>query len=122
MEARADLGQPIDGYFARHPEPLRAVLEALGALVAEAVPDASSAIKWGMPTYSLGGKMFCSLGGHKEHVNLVLWAPPDAFADPEGRLTGEGTTGRHLRLTSLEELPRESVLDWVRTSAAQVRG
>ena len=63
----------------------------------------------------------CALGAHKSHVNLIVSGPPDAFADPGGRLSGEGKTGKHLKLTSLAELPRESVRGWLRTAAELAR-
>jgi hypothetical protein len=70
-----------------------------------------------MPWFSVGGKMMCSLTAHKAHVNLVLIGPPNAFPDPAGRLRGEGKGGRHLRLESIDELPRESVRAWLRIAA-----
>jgi hypothetical protein len=118
---RADLGAPIDGFFAKQPAALRPILEELRALVEAEVPEAESSIKWGMPFYTLGGAMMCALGGHKSHVNLILAGPPDAFDDPEGRLTGEGKTGRHLKLTSLDQFPREAVRGWIRTASAIAR-
>ena len=117
---RADLGAPIDGFFARQPPHLRAILEALRRLIEEAAPDAASSIKWGMPFFALDGVMLCALTAHRAHVNLVLVGPPTAFADPEGRLRGEGR-GRHLKLTRLEELPTEAVRSWLRTAVEVVR-
>lgn len=111
---RADFGAPIDGFFTRQPPHLRAILDALRAIVESEAPAASAAIKWGMPVYSLGRTTICALGAHKSHVNLILFGPPDGFDDPEGRLSGEGKIGRHLRLESIEELPRASVRAWVR--------
>ncbi len=119
---RADYGAPIDGFFARQPQRLREILEALRALVEEVVPEAASSIKWGMPMYTLNDAMLCGLGGHKSHVNLILAGPPGTFDDPDGRLTGEGKTGKHLKLTSLDDLPHESVRGWLRAAAARVRG
>ncbi len=118
--SRADFGAHIDGFFARQPPGHRAILEALRALVDEAAPDAASSLKWGMPVYTLGGKMFCALGSHKAHVNLVMAGPPSAFADPDGRLAGQGD-GRHLRLTALEELPRDQVRGWLRVAVEAAR-
>lgn len=118
---RADLGAPIDGFFEKQPPALRAILDTLRALVRDAAPDAESAIKWGMPFFSIGGAMMCALGAHKAHVNLILWGPPDAFDDPDGRLAGDGKTGRHLKLTKLDELPRASVRTWLRAAAALAR-
>jgi hypothetical protein len=116
---RADFGAPIDGFFAKQPPHLRAILEALQKLVEEAAPDAKASIKWGMPFYTIGDNMMCALGGHKSHVNLILAGPPGAFRDPEGLLSGEGKTGRRLTLRSLDDLPRQAVRGWVR-SALQV--
>lgn len=118
---RADFGAPIDAFFDKQPAHLRAILEALRRIVDEAVPDASSSIKWGMPFYELNGKMMCALGAHKAHVNLILSGPADAFADPDGLLTGDGKLGRHMKLTSLEELPRARVKSWVQTAAKLAR-
>lgn len=118
---RADLGAPIDGFFAKQQPHLRPILEELRKLVEEAAPDATSSIKWGMPFYTVGGRMMCALAGFKAHVNLILSGPPDTFADPEGRLEGDATTGRHLKLRSLDELPRASVRGWLRAAATLAR-
>jgi hypothetical protein len=119
--ARADFGKPIDGFFAKQPAALRPVLEELRKLVEKTVPDAQSSLKWGMPFYSLDGEMMAALGGHKSHVNLILAGPPNAFDDPDGRLTGTGKTGRHLKLTSLADLPKNEVRGWLRTAANLAR-
>jgi uncharacterized protein YdeI (YjbR/CyaY-like superfamily) len=114
---RADLGAPIDGFFAKQPPHLRPILETLRQMIEEAAPTATSAIKWGMPFYTVGDRMMCALAGFKAHVNLILAGPPGTFADPDGLLEGDGKTGRHLKLRSLDELPRKQVQGWLRTAA-----
>ncbi len=74
-----------------------------------------------MPFFSIGPEMMCALGAHKSHVNLLLPGRPGTYADPGGRLEGEGKTGRHLALRGLEELPREAVRGWLRTAATRAR-
>jgi hypothetical protein len=118
---RADFGAPIDGFFAKQPPHLRPILEALRRLVEEAAPDATASIKWGMPFYSVGREALCALAGFKSHVNLILAGPPGTFADPDGLLEGEGKTGRHLKVRSLDELPRESIRGWLRTASRLAR-
>jgi hypothetical protein len=114
---RADLGAPVDGFFARQPAALREILEALRAEIARAAPGAVAAIKWGMPMYTLDGVMMCALGAHKAHVNLILAGPPGTFADPDGLLQGDGKTGKHLPLRALADLPRAAVRAWLETAA-----
>jgi hypothetical protein len=114
---RADYGAPVETFFARQPPHLRPILEQLRALVGEVVPGATATIKWGMPFYSVGDTMVCAFGAHKAHVNLILSGPPGTFRDPDGLLAGDGKTGRHLKLTSLDDLPDDTVRDWLRTAA-----
>jgi hypothetical protein len=121
MAPRADLGAPVDGWYARQPQPQRAIADALRALIHEAAPEASGSLKWGMPFCSLGGGMMCAVAGFKAHVNLILAGPPGSFDDPAGRLEGDGKTGRHLKLRTLDELPRRDVLGWLRVAAALAR-
>jgi len=120
-EQRADLGAPIDGFFAKQPPHLRAILDELRKLVDEAAPDGDSSIKWGMPFYAVGGNMMCALAGFKSHVNLILAGPPGAFADPKGLLDGDAKGGRHLKLRALDELPRDAVRRWLRTAVTLAR-
>ena len=121
FSSRADFGAPIAGFIRKQPAHLRKILEALCRLVEATVPAAQSSLKWGMPCFTLAGNMMCMLGGHKSHVNLVLVGPPGGFDDPAGLLEGAGKGGRHLKLTSLAELPRASVRKWLRTAAAYAR-
>ena len=118
---RADLGQPIAGFVSGQPAQLRAILEELQQLIEEVAPDVQSSLKWGMPFYTLEGTMMCATSAHKSHVNLILSGPPEVFVDPEGRLSGEGKTGRHLKLTTVEELPRAAIRSWLQTAAALAR-
>ena len=118
---RKDLGQPIDGFFARQPAGLKAILVELRKMIEKEVPGAESSIKWGNPFFTLNGNMMVALSAHKSHVNLILAGPPNAFVDPKGLLEGTGKTGRHLKLTSLEDLPRSDVRNWIKTAAKIAR-
>jgi hypothetical protein len=118
---RADLGQPIDSFFTKQPPHLKPILDELRKMIEKEVPDAQSSIKWGNPFFTLGGHMMVALSAHKSHVNLILAGPPNAFADPKGRLEGAATTGRHLKLTSLDDLPRTDVRNWIKTAAKLAR-
>jgi hypothetical protein len=119
---RADFGKPIDSFFDKQPPALRAVLLELRAMVEATAPDATASIKWGMPFFQIGGNMFVALGAHKSHVNLILAGAPSMFVDPMGRLTGDGKTGRRLKLSHIKELPHEHVRLWLAAAAKVARG
>jgi hypothetical protein len=119
---RADYGAPIEGFFAKQPPRLGAILTALRKLVEEAAPEATASLKWGMPVYTIGKNMMCALGAHKAHVNLILSGPATAFPDSEGRLSGDGKTGRHLKLVSVDAVPTKAVRGWLKTAAKLARG
>ena len=121
MGPRADLGAPIDGFFARQQPQLRPILDELRKLVERAAPEASSSLKWGMPFFTIGDNIVCALAGFKAHVNLILPGPPGTYSDPDNRLEGDGKTGKHLKLRSLDQLPRATVVGWLRTAAARAR-
>jgi hypothetical protein len=121
MAPRADFGQPVDFFYKKQPPHIRPITDALRALVEEAAPDATSSIKWGMPFYNIGEGMMCAIGAHKSHVNLILSGPPGTFEDPDNRLAGDGKTGRHLKVTRVDELPRDDVQRWLRTAADRAR-
>ena len=114
---RADLGAPVDPFFAKRSGPLRQILDELRALVEREVPGATASLKWGMPFYTLGGRPVCALAAFKAHVNLILAGPSGTFADPDGVLEGDGKTGRHLKLRTVDDLPREAVRGWLRAAA-----
>jgi hypothetical protein len=114
---RADFGAPIESFFEKQPPAQRAILDELLALIREAAPQVQGSIKWGNPFFTIDGNMVCALTSHKAHVNLVLWGPSEAFTDPEHRLSGTGKAGLHLKVTDVSQIPRDSVLEWVRTAA-----
>jgi hypothetical protein len=118
---RKDLGAPVDGFFARQPPHIRPIVDQLRTLIGEAAPEAQSSIKWGMPFYEIAGNTVCAIGAFKQHVNLILPGPPGTYADPEGRLEGDGKTGKHLRLRSADELAPAAVRGWLKTAAARAR-
>lgn len=119
---RADFGQPIDGFFAKTKGDLGAIAGALRAMIEAAAPDAEASLKWGMPFYSIGKTPMCAIGVHAKHVNLILSGAAAAYPDPDELLAGEGKTGRHLKLTSLADLPRKTVASWLATAAKLARG
>jgi hypothetical protein len=119
---RDDYGAPIEGFFAKQRPEIRAVLDPLRALVDEAAPGATAALKWGMPFFAFGSEMICALAAFKSHVNLILPGPPGTYADPEGLLDGDGKTGRHLKLRPGADMPRDVIRGWLKTAVKRAKG
>jgi hypothetical protein len=118
---RADYGASLDAYLSRLPADARERVDALGALVAEAAPDATASLRWGIPWFAVGGETFCAVAGFRSHANLILPGPPGTFADPGGLLEGEGKTGTHLKVRDLAELPRTAIRGWLRAAVRAAR-
>jgi len=118
---RADFGAPVASFFAKQTPEFKKLLVELKKLIEAAAPEVESQLKWGMPHYTLDGKMFAATSAHKAHVNLIMFGDAKSFKDPKGLLEGEGTTGRHLKLTSAADIPRAEIKRWLATSAKQVR-
>jgi hypothetical protein len=116
---RADLGKPIDSIIDKQPKDIKAIAVALREMIEAAAPKATSSLKWGMPFFTLDGKMMVAIGIHKKHVNLILPGAPD---DPKGLLQGEGKTGKHLKLTTVSELPKTEVKKWLAAAAKNASG
>lgn len=108
-----------DAYFARQPEDTRALLEKLRALVMKGVPDATVAIKWGVPFYLKDGKSVCALAAFKEHVGINFFAPPAVLVDPKKKLEG-GKSNRMLKVRSATDIDSASILRWLKAAAAAV--
>ena len=64
---------------------------------------------------------FIGLGSQQTHVNLILWGPPEVFTDPDRLLEGGGKGGRHLKVRTLEDLPRTAARAWIQIATARAR-
>ena len=121
LSKRADFGKPVDGFIKKRPAEQQKILAELKKMILAAAPDAEAQLKWGMPHYTIGGKYYAATSAHKAHVNLILFGPAKDFDDPDGRLDGKGKIGRHLKLTSLKDLPKAQVKKWLATAAKASR-
>jgi uncharacterized protein YdhG (YjbR/CyaY superfamily) len=66
----------IDAYVASLPPDVQHVLEALRARVHALVPGAQETIRYGIPTFALGGRSFVHVGAWSTHVSIYP-LPPD---------------------------------------------
>jgi uncharacterized protein YdhG (YjbR/CyaY superfamily) len=61
--------QTIDEYIALFPENIREILTKIRAVIREAAPSASEAIKYMMPTYVLNGNLV-HFAAQKKHIGF----------------------------------------------------
>ena len=69
MTTRSSISS-IDEYIAQFPTRTRQLLEELRALIKAAVPTASEAISYGIPTFDLDGRQLVFFAGYERHVGL----------------------------------------------------
>jgi uncharacterized protein YdhG (YjbR/CyaY superfamily) len=68
----------VDDYMAAPPEPVRAALTLVRAVLLKALPQTEEVISYNMPTYKLNGAPVLHFAGWKQHYSL--YAASDAIA------------------------------------------
>ena len=119
--SRADLGKPIDSFFAKQPPALAPITNALRALIEQAAPEATASLKWGMPFWELDGRVIAAVGAFKKHVNLLLPGQPGTYPDPDELLAGDGKMGRRLVLRARADVNARQIAAWLKISVATPR-
>lgn len=94
----------IDAYLATAPAFALPILQRLREDVHAACPDVVEAIKWGMPYFTLDGKLLCGMAAFKAHCTFGFWEREGAG---EGR---GGAMGDFGRIESTADLPARAEL------------
>ena len=83
----------VDGYLATQPAATREILEELRRRVHAAVPEATEAISYDIPTFKVDGKAFIYAAAWKQHI--AVYPIPDGDdalqRDIERYRSGKGT-------------------------------
>ena len=69
MKPKPETPQNIDDYIAGFPEEIQQLLEKIRMTIREAAPEASEAIRYGIPTFILKGNLV-SFAAYKKHIGL----------------------------------------------------
>ena len=69
MQTNQPTAQTIDGYIAGFPPDVQAILEKIRATIRKEAPDATEAIKYGMPTFVLNGNLI-HFAAFTHHIGL----------------------------------------------------
>ncbi|HEX8579129.1 MAG TPA: YdeI/OmpD-associated family protein [Allosphingosinicella sp.] len=107
----------IDAYIAAQAGFARPILEHIRRVVRQAAPEAEETIKWGMPHFTVGGRIMLAMAAFKAHAVFAL-------RNPEAVLGGSGYSGHAMgqfgRLASIEDLPPEEELKAIVRRAVEV--
>jgi uncharacterized protein YdeI (YjbR/CyaY-like superfamily) len=106
----------IDAYIAAQADFARPILEHLRRVVHEAAPEAEETIKWGMPHFTVGGRILSGMGAFKAHVTFGFGMGKEVLGATEWEGKAMGQFGR---LTSVADLPAEEVLKGMIRRAAE---
>lgn len=100
--------QEVDDHLAEVPEPQRATLSALRAVLADLLPDAEQGLAYGVPVFSYGRKHVAGFSASKGHCSYLPMSGTvtAALAD---ELAGFSTTKGSVRFPVDAPLPRALV-------------
>jgi uncharacterized protein YdhG (YjbR/CyaY superfamily) len=112
---------PIDAYLATLPPDQRAALQRLRVQVARLVPDAVETISYGMPAFTLNGRVFFWYAGWKDHCSIYPLS--GAFLEAHrDELKRYRRTKGSLHFTPAVPLPDALVEDLVHERLAEMEG
>jgi uncharacterized protein YdeI (YjbR/CyaY-like superfamily) len=101
----------VDAYIAKSAEFARPILRHLRELVHKGCPEVEETMKWSFPHFSYAG-LLCGMAAFKSHCAFGFWKSKLILPEkPEAM-------GQFGRITSLPDLPKDSVmLGYVREAA-----
>ena len=106
----------IDAYIDRAQPFAQDILRHVRTRVHAVLPNAEETVKWGMPTYTVDGKIVLLTAAFKQHAALNFWRGQEL----ESSHSSVGAMGQFGRLTSIEALPGEAELDRLIQEAAEL--
>jgi len=99
----------VDAYIAESPAFARPVLKHLRKLIHQGCPAAVETIKWGSPFFDYQG-LLCGFAAFKAHCSLFFWRDIDVGRWLPKTNNGAAGMGQFGKITSLADLPKDSVL------------
>jgi hypothetical protein len=97
----------VDAYIARAAPFAQPILAHVRAVVHEGCPDVEETIKWGMPSFTRGGRILCGMAAFKAHASFGFWRHAQVMGEGDAERVGMGSFGR---LVSVRDLPPKKTL------------
>ncbi len=102
----------IDAYISKSAGFAKPILKHFRELVHKACPDTEETIKWGFPHFNYKGNMLCGMASFKQHCSIGFWKA-SLMSDAKtliAKAKTEEAMGHLGKITSLKDLPKDSVL------------
>jgi hypothetical protein len=107
----------VDDYLAALPPHLRDVGAAARKAIDRGLPQATSAIKWAHPTWSIGKAPVCYLKAASQHLTFGFWKGA-SLDDPSGRLESTGSVMAHVKLRTTHDVDPKLFSVWLKQAAS----
>jgi len=102
----------IDAYIAKAAPFAQPVLKHFRGVVHKACPEVEETMKWSFPHFDYKGSMMCSMAAFKQHCAIGFWKASlmKGGKDLVDKAKTEEAMGHLGRITSVKDLPKDSVL------------
>ena len=102
----------VDEYIAAFDDWCTDAMKRLREVVKEGAPHSAVGIKWAQPVWEWNGPMIW-MKAYPKHVDIGFWRGTE-MEDPKKVLTGDGERMRHIKITSVEDIPADALRDLVK--------
>lgn len=105
----SEIDEKIEGC----PDDHRALASRLRNLIHDEVDGVEEAVKWGNPTFVVGGTHLFYLADSSDHVKFGLFTGA-GLSDPEEIVEGTGKKMRHVKVDDADSLDEDAIRGLVR--------
>jgi len=102
----------VDEYIAAFDDWRTDAMKRLREVVKEGAPYSAVGIKWAQPVWEWNGPMIW-MKAYPKHVDIGFWRGTE-MDDPKKVLTGDGERMRHIKITSVDGIPADALVDLVK--------
>jgi hypothetical protein len=102
----------VDEYIAAFDDWRTDAMKRLREVVKEGAPHSAVGIKWAQPVWEWNGPMIW-MKAYPKHVDIGFWRGTE-MEDPKKVLTGDGERMRHIKITSVKDIPADALRDLVK--------
>ena len=102
----------VDEYIAAFDDWRTDAMKRLREVVKEGAPHSAVGIKWAQPVWEWNGPMIW-MKAYPKHVDIGFWRGTE-MDDPKKVLTGDGERMRHIKITSVDDIPVDALRELVK--------